>query len=192
MCPFSACDWSSSFNSYVPTGLASDLWNPPTTLCSGTRPGLDLASGADYCAILPEVTDIKVGGKSSGYNVNKNSFVNLVFNAKIDSQQLPLVMYAVDWGDNENTTVSGVEMRDRQSTDNPFSLYHLYDYWDLKAKDASGSSVITCSNDSGGNYCETTPRVKIRDNWGWCNGGTAINDCDQWTEFGGTVKVYEK
>jgi hypothetical protein len=36
------------------------------------------------------------------------------------------------------------------------------------------------------------PKVKIKDNWGWCNGGTAINDCSQWDSFPAWVVVKEK
>ncbi|MEK7097844.1 MAG: hypothetical protein AAB906_03290, partial [Patescibacteria group bacterium] len=182
--------WDSSQTRYVKSD--SYIWGPPTSLCSsGTRGSYP----ADYCAIAPKVTNIKVASSTTASSITKTGFVNLTFNSTVDSQQLPLVMYAVDWGDNEKTTVSGVEMSDRQSADNPHSLYHLYDYWDLKAKNASGLGNITCSSDTdGSNYCSIQPKVQIKDNWGWCNGGTAIGTCgkDQWTSFGGSVKVYEK
>ena len=118
----------------------------------------------------------------------------------MDAQQLPLVMYAIDWGDNENSIVTGVEMRDRPNPDNPHSFYHLYSYWDLKAKNAvdqtlqhklntvycgnAGSNIAinnyapvgmqtqTMSITPASDYCAVRPSVKIRDNWGWCNAGS--------------------
>jgi hypothetical protein len=80
-------------------------------------------------------------------------------------------------------------MRSRPSENNPHSMYHLYSYWDLKAKAASGVDGIDCSIDG---ECRVKPKVKIKDNWGWCNGGTIMNDCDQWTEFGAWIVVQEK
>lgn len=180
--------------SYAKTALPDLNWNMPTSICSGgVRPAYTgTSTEADYCAIIPRIQNIKVNEKNTNIDVRKTAFINLTFNATVDSQQLPLVMYAIDWGDNEKTIVSGVEMRDRQSPDNPFSLYHLYDYWDLKAKNASSLGGVTCGSDNTGNYCDAIPKIRIRDNWGWCNGGTAINDCDQWENFGGAVRVYEK
>ena len=96
-------------------------------------------------------------------------------------------MYAVDWGDGENTVVSGVEMMDRRNVDNPHSLYHLYSYWDIKAKASAAGSTITCAASS----CTITPKIKIKDNWGWCNDGTVRNECDQWESYGGVITINE-
>ncbi len=167
-------------------------WGPPDAgeLCNGGA-GPRPAYPNDYCAILPQVTNIKVENSSGNVIITRNGFANLEFNSIVDGQQLPLVMYAVDWGDNETIVVSGVEMRDRPNPDNPHSLYHLYSYWDLKAK-----TGINCLNDCSGYgvsnaCCVVQPRIKIQDNWGWCNGGSAINDCNQWVTFGGWVVVTE-
>jgi hypothetical protein len=168
----------------------------------------------DYCAVLPEVSNIEVNDKTDNINIINNGFINLTFNSMVDSQQMPLVMYAVYWGDNERMIVSGVEMRARSNIDNPHSLYHLYSYWDLKAKHAvdqtqtGGENTVYCGaggaqainyNSLGSGYfcsgsacCVIKPRVKIKDNWGWCNGGTAIDDCDYWEEFTGWIVVTEK
>jgi len=51
------------------------------------------------------------------------------------------------------------------------SIYHIYSYWDLLKKD-SGSDSISCNNNSlYGNYCEITPKIWLRDNWGWYSQG---------------------
>jgi len=169
-------------------------WGPPNSLCNNTGlpPRPDYPN--DYCAILPKIENIKVNGNTGDIEITNNQFINLTYNSIVDSQQLPLVMFAIDWGDNEKTVVTGVEMRDRHNQNNPHSLYHLYSYWDLKAKAASGQygvdHWIDCHSVAG--ECRVKPSVKIKDNWGWCNNGTFINDCDQWEEFAGWIVVREK
>jgi hypothetical protein len=163
-------------------------WPAPDTACNNTglapRPGYP----GDFCGIKPIIENIKINSLGSDITFNKNGFANLTFSTTVDGDQLPMVMYAVDWGDGEKTTVTGVEMRDRPNPKNPHSLYHLYSYWDLKAKANSGVSSISCS----GSQCTVKPKVKIKDNWGWCNSGANINDCNQWQNFGGYVVVKEK
>ena len=123
----------------------------------------DLPSSCDYCAVPPVISNIQVNPKT----ISKGNFVNLTFNSQLDSQQLPLVMYAVDWGDGATTSVSGVEMNARPNTNDPHSLFHYYDF--SQACTAPGVSL-----------CTIKPKIKIKDNWGWCNGGTTIYDCDSW------------
>jgi hypothetical protein len=187
-------------------------WVPPDTVCSGTpRPDYPL----DYCSILPVISNTRVNNEDIvDVELTKSQFINLTFNTDVDDQQLPMVMYAIDWGDNEKTVVTGVEMRDRPNIDNPHSLYHLYSYWDLKAKNSvdqtltGGENSVYCGADgsqainydgvgsgytcSGSACCVLKPKIKVKDNWGWCNDGTSINDCDQWEEFSSWVVVSEK
>ncbi len=165
-------------------------WGPPTNLCLGGSRPADPPS--DYCAILPMVGNVKVNNMISGdVNISKSQFVNLTFTSVVDSQQLPLVMYKVKWGDGEETVVSGVEMQERKNPDNPHSLYHLYSYWDLKARAARSvaGSNIDCSQP---NNCTVKPTVQIKDNWGWCNGGTAMNICTYYEPFASEIVVWEK
>jgi len=167
-----------------------------------------------------------VNGTTDNVLVAGNGFTNLTFNSDVDSQQEPMVMYAIDWGDNETTAVAGVEMRDRPNADNPHSLYHLYNYWDLKAKNSvdqtmddkentvycgnSGEEVCDydglntagdlCGTDAGTGYecsgdsdcCVVRPGIVIKDNWGWCSNGAAIDDCGNWEYFVGWIEVAEK
>jgi hypothetical protein len=157
------------------------------------------------------VSNIKVNSATTDVNLVKNGFINLTFNTKVDSQQLPMVMYGVDWGDNSKTIVTGVEMRDKPNQSLPESVYHLYSYWDLKAKanqdqcpgggtcsnfscsggSKAGSGCIDCST---AGECRIKPKIQIKDNWGWCNHGATINTCgiNQWDSFGGYVVVKEK
>ncbi len=185
-------------------------WNPPSALCDGDNdgtPDLDRdgheAREETACSIRPLVQNITIVNFPVGNPViSKVSFVNLQFYSDVDNNQLPMVMYRVYWGDNEQTIVSGVEMRDRprpadypNSLGNPHSLYHLYSYWDMKskhnidmdnntiycgqageiAKNKDNQDAIKCPGDSA--CCMVKPLVTVKDNWGWCNNGTAINDC---------------
>ncbi|PIR13104.1 hypothetical protein COV49_03320, partial [Candidatus Falkowbacteria bacterium CG11_big_fil_rev_8_21_14_0_20_39_10] len=185
--------WDTTTSRYTKT--CGQDWGPPIGLCvAGTRPDYP----NDYCAISPTVNSVKVNSQTVNVALNKNGFVNLTFNSKVDSQQQPLVMYAVDWGDDEKMVVTGVEMRDRANEKNPHSLYHLYSYWDLKAKDAGGAADVNCDADCSisatvnDSCCWVRPKVKIKDNWGWCNGGGSVHDCDQWQNYGGWIVVTEK
>ena len=195
----------------------SQDWGPPNIICdAATRE----SSTNDYCAYPPTINNIEANNSTVNVELNNNQFINLTFNSKVDSQQLPLVMYAVNWGDNEWTVVTGVEMRDRPNTDNPHSLYHLYSYWDLKAKhsvdqddlataendnaiycgDASASALNYNGADSGYDCpassacCIVKPSAKVKDNWGWCNNGVGGNPCPAggYELFGGWIVVREK
>jgi len=137
-------------------------WNAgDVDVCNG-----GVRSANTNCAILPKVKNIKVNNSEEDITINSNGFVNLTFNTDVDDEQLPLTTLAVDWGDGETTIVSGIEMRDRPSTDNPHSFYHLYDYWDLVSKGKG--------NCSGGS-CTIKPKIWVKDNWGWYSGSDGIN-----------------
>lgn len=192
---------------------STEGWSVPETACKETgiapRPAFNASGASDLCGIMPIINNIEVNNKNSNIELKNSQFINLTFNSHIDSQQLPLVMYSINWGDNESTVVSGVEMRGRSNLDNPHSLYHLYSYWDLKAKHSvdqenfeDKKNTIYCGNadseakrhdNDGSGYtcvnsacCIVKPKIKIKDNWGWCNGGIA---CDSWEKFkNGTVE----
>ncbi len=175
--------WNSANNRYeIIGGLA---WGPPSTICAGNvRP----CPPNDWCGVSPVINNIKVNNFANGnVELTKNQFINLTFNSYADSQQLPITMYAVNWGDGEQMVVSGVEMRNRPDSNNPFSLYHLYSYWDLKAK----ASVVSSINCSVAGQCSVKPSVQIKDDWGWYSGGNTINDSATWAFFAGNVTVYE-
>ncbi len=200
--------WKWDGNHY--TKISGTLWDPPTDLCNGTglppRPDVNLATDVDYCAISPRVdnnynnsdgNNIKVNGEIRDIEINVSNFINLTFNSVIDSQQLPLVMYAVDWSDGNKSVISGVEMRDRPG-ERVHSLYHLYNYWDLQGKDDNEDSITCGTDDQQRDYCTVVPKVKLKDNWDWCNGPennatelSGRNDCDNWVSFEGSIRVYK-
>jgi len=162
-------------------------WGVTSTDCNTTqRPSYVAGSTADICGIKPTVKNIKVNSLSSDVTFTANGFANLTFNTLVDGDQLPMVMYAVDWGDGEKTIVSGTEMSDRPNPDNPHSLYHLYSYWDLKAKANRGVKGVSCSAST----CTVVPKIMIKDNWGWCNDDGRA--CNYWKQFDWQVVVKEK
>ncbi|MCK5117910.1 MAG: hypothetical protein KAR44_15045, partial [Candidatus Aegiribacteria sp.] len=175
-------------------------WSPPELICppAGRPEPIEplIFNGPDYCGIPPVIdsANIKINNQTSGVTITNTGFVNLTFTSNLDSQQLPLTMISINWGDGESTVISGIEMRDRVNMNNPHSFYHLYSYWDLKAKDEEFGS-IDCP--VGGSRCEVTPSIKIKDNWGWCNNGEDEDPCPYETDgsdyepFSGIITVNE-
>jgi hypothetical protein len=216
--------WNNSTSHYEE--LEGAGWSPPEILCNGTglpsTRNISNPTMNDYCAVIPQVNNIVINSGDPG-NITlpgQNDFVNLTFNSVVDSQQLPLVMYSIDWRDGDVSTISGVEMRSRPNEDTPHSLFHLYSYWELRINHNQGVDSIFCGdaneraqNSSGieipeyelappsSNYCAIQPRVKIKDNWGWCScvsanpaANCAIEQCNQpqnWTNYGGYIVVLE-
>lgn len=188
--------WSTTIEADFPSGITEWM----VVYDDGGTPGfitLDRAlpltishgfSDADYCAITPIISNIRVNNQSAGDLVlaNSSEIVNLTFNTQVDSQQLPLTMYSIDWGDGETSIVTNVQMRDRPNPDDPHSLYHLYSFWDLRAQEAAGTPGIDCSDP---NECRVRPRIIIKDNWGWCNNAVNYADCDNWQYYPGEIVV---
>lgn len=149
----------------------------------------------DYCAVTPEIYNLKIDGNtgnpaSPNPNVEfaENKLVNFSFNSYVDPNQMPLVGLYVNWGDGEATVVTGVEMYNKPNPEAPHSWYHIYDYWELRTKFVQGyapdivcaaagnplpGTGLTC--DLGANCCAVQPKVKIKDNWGYCNNGCDSN-----------------
>jgi hypothetical protein len=84
------------------------------------------------CHIHPRAENIKINGVFSP-TISSNGVAKLTFNAIVDPDQLPLAFYEIAWGDRATTTVSGASLRGRLNPNNPFELYHYYDYWQLMA-----------------------------------------------------------
>ena len=196
------------FNS-DPSVTCTDQWGAESRCCvdyNGINgscfdcPGSSFSSPGetcDYCGVPPIIDNINVNNSAGDAIVHQSQFVNLTFNSLVDSNQMPLVEINIDWGDNEDTIISGTEMHDKPDPGNPHSFYHLYSYWDMRQKHSIGSDTIYCeyettnilANSSGiplpgavcppgaESCCATQPEVKIRDNWGWCNNGIDGEPC---------------
>jgi len=142
---------------------------------SSCDPSNDPSCTNDYCYVLPQISNIKVGrSNATGGNViiNGGDYVDLKFNSKIDPDQLPLVSYNIDWyGDRGGfpigagpgtlrTYQDGADLYDRPNEDNPhsFSAYLNYD-------NILNDSPSKCNTQE--NKCTITPIIKITDNWGY-------------------------
>lgn len=157
-------EWQGSGDegSYVKTDKNWDLVE--SVYCPGnTRPAYDPENQSDICRVRPKVENIKVNDLSNeNLSLSKAGKVKLSFTVFIDPDQLPLRAYTVDWGDGEETVVSGVTLRSRANVDNPFILYHFYDYWQMQqAYKAGETDALECSS----GQCITKIRIKVRDNW---------------------------
>jgi hypothetical protein len=139
-------------------------WEPPKNFCPG---GIRGVVPNDWCGNPPKVEYIKTDANSFA----NSQFVNLTFNSNLDSEQKPLVMYGVSWGDGSTTTVSGIEMLDRPNPKEPHSLYHLYSYWDMRRNITTNCTIDNTGNccDPAIGYCCSRPMITIKDNWGWCS-----------------------
>jgi hypothetical protein len=144
---------------------------------------------------------LEVDGSNS-VTVNGRGFVNVTFNSIIDSNQIPLASYEIDWGDGESLAVTGINMAPQPSATDPHSAYHAYDFYDLVAKSTSPTYKVPDSNGillsttlkCGASSCTVTPLVRLTDNWGWCTGGRTGNPCPNdisgW-KIGPTITVNE-
>lgn len=212
--------WHWDGSHYVNSG-AVDGWGPPgrdpldpnNGLCNITGVGPRPAFPNSYCSILPTVGNVMVNGVVVNTIMNQNGYANLTFTTEVDENQLPLVMYSVDWGDYEGTVVSGLQILNRTDPAYPNSLFHLYDYWDLRSKYGinqapAGTNDVYCGAQGAPLYnyagaanpdgivcpannacCAVQPGIRIRDNWSWCNGAANIDDCSYLERFPGWIIV---
>jgi hypothetical protein len=93
----------------------------------------------DYCSVAPYISSFKVNSQPNGtVQIYGGNYIKLNFTTQIDSQQLPLSGYTIDWSDGNITPVTGQGITSRPQEQNPFSVSHLYSYWDLQAAQAKG------------------------------------------------------
>jgi hypothetical protein len=156
------CDGGGDLN-----GLPCSFDNPGcgTGVCRDRITGNP--TGDDYCAVAPRIPLIEIGPLLEIYG---GETVELNFTSQIDPEQLPLVGFEVDWGDGVKTSISGQALISKPDEENPFVSSHLYSFWDLQMADRTGDLRCNTPPCCTENECRVTPRVQIRDNWGWCNG----------------------
>jgi hypothetical protein len=163
------------YSDITEVGDASKQPRPPVIKSVGACSGGRCQEGT-----LGQIT---VNGQSSGNVVaNGRLRVTLQFFGYADADQMPLKLVAVDWGDG---TISG-------STE-PINFYKNHRGFKSSGSSECDSSSFgtspaacedtgpfaftheyfsTCSAPQLGTdgRCHYTPRVILRDNWGWCNG----------------------
>ena len=196
-CPGGSCKFAEQ--RYFSTAEA--MWTSPQDQCQTINSKGDKVfvtergNITDYCAVPPRVANIKVNGKEEETDaviLIRGGFATLTFTSHVDENQLPITGYKVDWGDGNKTIASGIKINQSPSVNNPHTLYHYYNYWDIKSKDitADDKDGILCKNCKewlssktadtdcqkagleGVNICRLQPKVQIVDNWNWCNATT--------------------
>lgn len=150
--------WNEKEKRYLDDGTG---WDIPTAICAG---GVRPAAPNDWCGVVPTIPYINV----SNSTLTTNGLIKLSFTSVVDVNQMPLVYYKVDWGDGTETVVSG-EMFNKQNEKEPHYLYHYFDYWDLKGRNACNAGATDTS-------CKLRARVMIRDNWGLESGWKESQD----------------
>ena len=160
-----------------PGDYESLFWDVPPTLCSLVN---NSRSQDKACAVAPLVTNISVNGQADDNTaIFGSDTVTLSFNPVIDSNQLPISSYKVDWSDGKTAVVSGTPLRDKSNIDDPYVLSHSYDYYDILGRNAEGDDIY-CNTGTedlpddlinlARNSCAVKPKIQVIDNWGWCNG----------------------
>lgn len=150
--------------SYVPR---NDLiWSRPTTLCDNN---IRAAVGSG-CAVAPAVPKITL----SQNVVSGRGRVSLTFTAVVDPDQAPLTQYVVDWGDGNQTVMSGLRLQSRPTDQSAITLSHNYSFDALRRSGDCGSGCRVNSLINPTTYF-LRPRVQILDNWGWCNANYVPN-----------------
>lgn len=178
-CNAGSCGSYSAISSSPYAEATGDLifqnWTPPTTVCAGDR---DPVSGADYCGNPPEAFNANWVGGETAVTIHRGEQVTLRFNTRADPEQKPLQSIAIDWkGDGTDLTMIRTY---------PFR----YD-----AKDnVNDPHVFKFAYQIGGPASQTfSPRVLVKDNWGWCSNGRTGTPCNEtpgtWSSLGLQVTV---
>lgn len=137
----------------------------PVDICNGATRAL---SNNEPCYVEPLIKEARINDSIAPATpkIYKGvGLARLAFSTQIDPDQLPITAYTVNWGDSEHSKVSGVSLRNRTNIDNPFLLYHLYDFWKVRSVNPSCNAAATnvpCCNDD---VCKINVGIRIYDNW---------------------------
>lgn len=140
-------------------------------------------------------------------NLNLTGFPDRICSSRDDCKDLPQCVLEKDSPTDSSGPLSFGRILDRTCDDNYYRFDTVYECSKTSANWKSGAdcSDLTLAALYGG-CCEFTPRVRVRDNWGWCNGTCGVagspggtgcygdTEClglntGAWTEFAGTVLV---
>lgn len=120
----------------------------------------------EFCLVRPKI-------HISGVSVANGNTMKLSFNVKADSNQLPITSYVIYWGDGEMTSYTGVNLRNRQSVEDPFVVYHTYNFEKLKQLCGGGDGTLGsdnriapfCSAKVNGDKASVKVGIEVKDNW---------------------------
>lgn len=145
--------------SYQQVTNGTTTWLPPTLQCPESgRP--DFATGTDYCAIPPAVTNASFANAPGNVaTLSGDGSMTIKFNTQADPNQAPLQTISINWGDGSDIDTISYPFAPKTDGTNPHQFSHLYH---------KGQCIGQLS-------CEI--RVRVRDNWNWCNDGSTNNPC---------------
>jgi len=117
----------------------------------------------------PNVYDIKVNSIADKDVVLRGDKrqVNLTFKIKANQNQLPITTIIIDWDDGSQTALSGIAWQGGDTESDVKTFTHSYTYY----PEGTSDRPLACEN----TVCEFRPRIKVIDNWGWCNGTKISN-----------------
>ncbi|MDO8668719.1 MAG: hypothetical protein Q7K65_00305 [Candidatus Buchananbacteria bacterium] len=144
-----------------------DYLSIPSGECNGGATGDKREeSSVQPCYVKPKVTSKIINNSIDPTIYNGVGLAKLAFTTLIDPDQLPLTAYVIDWKDGEKSKVSGVSLRNRTNPENPFLLYHLYDF-----NKVSSIPDTDCNNDS----CTVEVEITVYDNWNKSNDPVTVS-----------------
>lgn len=129
-----------------------------------------------YCGVKPLVRHIQIDGSETGpVEAVDGEQVNLVFEAQVNIEQLPLTWIEIDWNGDD--------------------VPELNYWWNaIPLEEHTFTKVLTCHSEMdeyNGQYCEFYPQIRIHDGWGFCSGSGSDyrdsdgdgNECNTWTQY---------
>jgi hypothetical protein len=138
-----------------------------------------------YCAIRPTVSNVRLNGQESGtIEIAANQATTLEFRSRVDRDQEPLNTIQIQW---------------QGKPGEGFDETTPSDSWEAASGDHVYTHIYTCNPSPENDVqfvngaCEYEVRIRIRDNWGTCNGTDSPADrrdsCDSFTEAGFLLRV---
>ena len=196
----SDADKTADYEGYYKKDIASNAatWDVPDTDCApdyinGTTGNYvkngyvrDVTDREHFCRIPPAITSMTINSSTAGtVNLNSVTPMKLDFTVRVDKDQLPLTSYGVQWGDGDRngTSIAGVKLRAKSTSTNPFTLYHLYDYAELRS--IAGTSCVTSFNNA------SCPFVWCNDAAGQCHVRIKITATDNWRSTGAATSTID-
>ena len=133
----------------------------------------------------PNVANIKVNTMSDGIVTLQEGgrSVSLDFDITLNPNQKPIKTVMVDWGDGTQTALSGLSFDAGHRT-----FTHTYAFY----PESFSERPTTCKKypTTDDPYeCRYRPRIKVVDNWGWCNGAKLVTDSSGAPLTAGTAYV---
>jgi len=158
--PVDGWSWQNiaGINSYVNDSSVINAWNTAyNTMIScagGVRPAYDPNNPpSDYCGVPPQVryASVTAAGEicnSTGCtkDIPNDTYAQISFDVSVNEEQVPMKVVYIDW-DGDGTA-------DQTETGNYPSGKRTFNY------------KLSCS---GGGTQDFIPRIRIKDNWDWCN-----------------------